>query len=305
MLGVTGRCWSPIRRTGVAWAGWPALPGWWSAPSGPYARHGLPLVRACAAAGTCYADLTGEPKFVRDSIDGCSDCRRSPVRRSCTPVVSTPCRPISGCRCWPTGCPRTAPVNWSRPRWWWSRSSGGISGGTIDSMRAGIDDAGRSGAGRRLADPYLFSPDREAEPDLGRQSTRSSCSGWTTAAGWRPFVMSSYNSRVVRRSNALQGHRYGREPAVPGGGPDRRIAARGCRRGRRRGGQRCPRGGPVQPVTRPLLDRVLPAPGEGPSEKARRNGAFQAGDPWRDARPAPDTPPSSRRRATRAIRRRR
>lgn len=31
---------------------------------GPYARFGEPLVRACAEAGTDYADLTGEPGFV-------------------------------------------------------------------------------------------------------------------------------------------------------------------------------------------------------------------------------------------------
>nr|WP_291819562.1 hypothetical protein [Candidatus Microthrix sp.] len=36
---------------------------------GPYARWGLPLVEACAGAGTHYADLTGEVLFVRDSID--------------------------------------------------------------------------------------------------------------------------------------------------------------------------------------------------------------------------------------------
>ena len=36
---------------------------------GPYARYGLPLVEACARAGTDYADLTGEVLFVRDSID--------------------------------------------------------------------------------------------------------------------------------------------------------------------------------------------------------------------------------------------
>src|SRR3954463_629270 len=36
---------------------------------GPYNRYGLPLVAACAAAGTDYADLTGEPMFVRESID--------------------------------------------------------------------------------------------------------------------------------------------------------------------------------------------------------------------------------------------
>ncbi|WP_042417133.1 saccharopine dehydrogenase family protein [Streptacidiphilus anmyonensis] len=31
---------------------------------GPYQRHGEPLVRACAEAGTDYVDLTGEPEFV-------------------------------------------------------------------------------------------------------------------------------------------------------------------------------------------------------------------------------------------------
>lgn len=36
---------------------------------GPYAEHGLPLTRACAAAGTHYADLTGEVLFVRRVID--------------------------------------------------------------------------------------------------------------------------------------------------------------------------------------------------------------------------------------------
>jgi short subunit dehydrogenase-like uncharacterized protein len=36
---------------------------------GPYARYGLPLVEACARAGTDYADLTGEVLFMRASID--------------------------------------------------------------------------------------------------------------------------------------------------------------------------------------------------------------------------------------------
>ncbi|MFI9642556.1 saccharopine dehydrogenase family protein [Micromonospora sp. NPDC051925] len=31
---------------------------------GPYVRHGEPLVAACAAAGTDYLDITGEPEFV-------------------------------------------------------------------------------------------------------------------------------------------------------------------------------------------------------------------------------------------------
>ncbi len=36
---------------------------------GPYTKYGLPLVAACAEAGTDYADLTGETMFIRESID--------------------------------------------------------------------------------------------------------------------------------------------------------------------------------------------------------------------------------------------
>src|SRR5699024_400553 len=40
---------------------------------GPYARYGLPLVGACAAAGTDYVDLTGEVLFARASADAHHD----------------------------------------------------------------------------------------------------------------------------------------------------------------------------------------------------------------------------------------
>src|SRR4051812_23906542 len=36
---------------------------------GPYRKYGMALVEACANAGTHYADLTGEPLFMRETID--------------------------------------------------------------------------------------------------------------------------------------------------------------------------------------------------------------------------------------------
>jgi short subunit dehydrogenase-like uncharacterized protein len=64
---------------------WPLIPADASRPStltamatrthvvvstvGPYGRYGLPLVAACAGAGTDCADLTGEVPFVRNRID--------------------------------------------------------------------------------------------------------------------------------------------------------------------------------------------------------------------------------------------
>lgn len=48
---------------------------------GPYALHGEPLVRACAANGTHYVDLTGEPQFVHRMRERYDDmARRSGAR---------------------------------------------------------------------------------------------------------------------------------------------------------------------------------------------------------------------------------
>jgi short subunit dehydrogenase-like uncharacterized protein len=48
---------------------------------GPYALHGGPLVAACAAAGTDYCDLTGEPEFVdRVWIDHHAEAERTGAR---------------------------------------------------------------------------------------------------------------------------------------------------------------------------------------------------------------------------------
>ena len=44
---------------------------------GPYHAYGLPLVQACAAAGTHYADLTGEVLFMRRSIDAAHDAAQA------------------------------------------------------------------------------------------------------------------------------------------------------------------------------------------------------------------------------------
>jgi short subunit dehydrogenase-like uncharacterized protein len=48
---------------------------------GPYALYGEPLVAACAAAGTDYCDLTGEPEFVdRVWVDHHAEAERSGAR---------------------------------------------------------------------------------------------------------------------------------------------------------------------------------------------------------------------------------
>jgi short subunit dehydrogenase-like uncharacterized protein len=93
--------------------------------------------------------------------------------------------------------------------------------------------------------------------------------------GWlAPFVMGSVNSRVVRRSNALQGHGYGREFRYrelmrTGGGPLGLAKAAGIS-----GGIAGMFAGFATPGARQILDRFLPDPGEGPDETARDRGFF-------------------------------
>src|SRR5208282_6508577 len=74
------------------------------------------------------------------------------------------------------------------------------------------DEVRASAQRRRVAgDPYALSPDRAAEPDLGDERDLD----WVRYDGdlrmWiGPWAMAGINTRVVRRSNALQGWAYGR-----------------------------------------------------------------------------------------------
>jgi short subunit dehydrogenase-like uncharacterized protein len=90
-----------------------------------------------------------------------------------------------------------------------------------------------------------------------------------------PFVMAGINTRVVRRSNALQDWAYGRRfryREVTGFGsgltsPAKAVATTA--------GLGAVAAGLAFGPSRSLLGRVLPSAGEGPSEKARDSGFFR------------------------------
>jgi short subunit dehydrogenase-like uncharacterized protein len=132
-------------------------------------------------------------------------------------------------------------------------------------MRTQLDAMRGNKALRRIAaHPYSLSPDRAAEPDPGRQSD------FVSGGRLAPFVMAPYNTRVVRRSNALRGYEYGRRfryrEAVRMRSP---VSALGMKVGL--GALVL---GMTLPPTRFVLDRVLPRPGSGPSERVQRTGHF-------------------------------
>jgi short subunit dehydrogenase-like uncharacterized protein len=243
---------------------------------GPYARYGVPLVEACARAGTHYADLTGEVLFVRAAIDRHDLLARETGARivhSCgyDSVPSDLAVLLLHERATADGAGGLRDVRLV------ATARGGLSGGTVDSIRGQVDRMRRDPAARRLAaDPFALSPDRAAEPDTPQppdaaHPARAADGRWSA-----PFVMAPFNTRIVRRSNALRGFAYGRgmrygEVMGCGRGPLGAAAAVAAT-----GGLLAFAAALAVPPTRALLDRVLPAPGSGPSAQTREKGWFRS-----------------------------
>jgi short subunit dehydrogenase-like uncharacterized protein len=241
---------------------------------GPYAKYGLPVVEACATSGTHYADLTGEVQFAREAIDRFDETARDHGARivhSCgyDSIPSDLAVLLLHSRVQADGEGELADVTAV------VRIRGGVSGGTIDSMR-GLADGARSDRAvfKLMRDPYGLSPDRGAEPDT-RQPSDNPPPHRAEGQWVAPFVMASYNTRIVRRSNAIAGYAYGKglrygEVLGVGSGPTGAVAAGAVTAGL--GGLLA---GLSTPGVRQVLDRVLPKPGEGPSEKTRERGWFR------------------------------
>lgn len=254
---------------------------------GPYAKYGVPLVKACAEAGTHYCDLTGEVLFVRDSIDANHEtAERTGARivHSCgfdsIPSDLAVLRTAEQVAADGEGTLGETLLHVRSLR-------GGISGGTIDSMRQQAIVTGADPARRMVVgDSYGLSPNRAEEPPSRNRGPRPTGILGKAAASvparfdevtkrWvAPFFMASFNTRIVRRSNALTNWSYGRdfrydEVMDTGTGPMGAVKA---------GLTTAVLGGLFAGMstspTRAILDRVLPKPGEGPSAESMARGRF-------------------------------
>ena len=276
---------------------------------GPYVRLGMPLVEACAIAGTHYCDLTGEVLFVRQSADTWHETARETGARivhSCgfDSIPSDLGVLVTADTVAADGAGELTETVLSVVS-----MRGGVSGGTIDSMRQQAILMRADAAVRAIvADPYGLSPDRAAEPrsrgaeagaeaDAGAGAGAGALAGalaktvWTSAVRlgrrspirrdpvtghWTgPFVMAGFNTRIVRRSNALLGWRYGRafryrEVVDFGNSAKAPVLATGMS-----AGLLGLAGAMAFEPTRAVVDRFLPKPGEGPSEENQANGRFR------------------------------
>ncbi len=242
---------------------------------GPYAKYGSPLVAACVRAGTHYCDLAGEAQWIRQMIDKHHD----EARQSGACIVNC---------CGFDSVPMDIGVwflqreaNKRRGQYCDSISmlvkatKGGASGGTMASMMNLMRESRKDrSVARVLADPYGLNPaDERSGPD-GRDQQNARYD--ETAGAWTaPFIMAGINTKVVRRSHALQAYPYGRnfryhEAMLTGRGFGGWLRANMIMIGL---------GTLVlfasYDLSRSLLERfVLPKPGEGPDKDARESGFF-------------------------------
>jgi short subunit dehydrogenase-like uncharacterized protein len=228
---------------------------------GPYQLYGSELVAACAADGTDYLDLCGEPVWMRQMIDAHQATAQSSGARivfSCG-FDSIPfelgvffceenARKLFG-----------APV--ARIKGRVRVMKGTFSGGTAASTKASFAAAAKDlSLVAMLRDPFVLTPGFEGpkQPPGNKPVLDEDLKSWTA-----PFVMSTINTRNVHRSNMLMGFPYGRdfvydEMMLTGPGAQGEAEAKRL----------------VAAVNAEKLGPGGPKPGEGPSKEERESGMF-------------------------------
>lgn len=241
---------------------------------GPYALYGSAMVEACVKHGTHCCDLTGETPWMRKMIDQ----YQTAAEASGAKIVHT---------CGFDSIPSDIGVYFLQQcmrerysaqaaeiKYRVVSSAGGVSGGTVASMMNMMDEAKTDKSiFETLQDPYALNPlNQPRGPDGNDQMGTVYDHDFRQWTG--PFMMAGINTRVVRRSNALLNYSYGRafrysEAILTGSGPGGYIRALLVALGTALMGLLAALG-----PTRALLKKMLPAPGEGPSEQARNTGHF-------------------------------
>jgi short subunit dehydrogenase-like uncharacterized protein len=228
---------------------------------GPYQLYGSELVGACAATGTDYLDLCGEPLWMRQMIDAHEATAKASGARivfSCgfdsVPFelgaffVQEEARRVFG-----------APV--SRVKGRIRNMNLAVSGGTAASTRASFAAAAKDlSLVAMLRDPFVLTPGFEGpkQPPGNRPLLDEDLKSWTA-----PFAMATINTRNVHRSNMLLGFPYGRdfvydEMMLTGSGEQGEANARRI----------------VAAVNAEKMGSGVPKPGEGPSREERENGSY-------------------------------
>ena len=226
---------------------------------GPYQLYGSALVAACAAAGTDYVDLSGEPGWMHEMIgahDAAAKASGARIVHSCgfdsipfdlgvyylQQAAQTrfggPCGQVQG---------RVRAMN------------GEFSGGTAASLGATMAALAKNpDLFAVLANPFSLANGHQGpEQPADNKPYEDDATGMWVA----PFIMAAINTKNVHRSNALLGHAYGKdflydEMMVCGAGEEGKAMAQ------------------FVATTNPLEGEGVPQPGEGPDKASREAGNY-------------------------------
>ena len=228
---------------------------------GPYQLYGEPLLAACVAAGTDYADLCGEPVWMRQMIDKYhAAAQASGARISFSSgfdsipfdlgvlMLQHEAKARFG-----TPAPRVK----GRVR----GMQGTFSGGTAASLKESLKTLARHPS----LLPYMTSPfgltpgfDGPSQPSGMIPEYDDSLKSWAA-----PFIMAAINTKNVHRTNLLLGHPYGEDFRY-----DEMVLTRPGEIGKKAAEAM------VAALKAPFGGEGGPKPGEGPSPQERENGFY-------------------------------
>jgi short subunit dehydrogenase-like uncharacterized protein len=227
---------------------------------GPYQLYGNELVTACAASGTGYVDLCGEPAWMRHMIDAHGDAAKASGAKI---VFSCGFDSIPfdlGVLFLQDIVKADAGAPAARIKGRVRKMQGTFSGGTAASMKATMAAAAKDfSVVGLLKNPFALTPGFEGPSQpMGLLPEYDKATGMWAA----PFIMAPINTKNVHRTNALLGHPYGEdfkydEMLFTTIGDAGRAMAEGIAK------------------MNPMSDSKGPKPGEGPSKEERDNGFYE------------------------------
>lgn len=227
---------------------------------GPYQLYGEPLVKACAEAGTDYADLCGEPGWMREMIDKYdAEAKASGARISFSSGFDSIPFDLGVLMLQKEAVKRfgkPAPRVKGRVR----AMQGAASGGTVASLTETMKAAAKNPKLIPiLQSPFGLTPGFEGPSQpMGLVPEYEESEGKWAA----PFIMATINTKNVHRTNLLLGHPYGTdfrydEMMLTSAGEIGKKAAHA-----------------VGEMLKNPFGAKPPKPGEGPSAEERENGFY-------------------------------
>jgi short subunit dehydrogenase-like uncharacterized protein len=227
---------------------------------GPYQIYGSDLVAACAASGTDYLDLCGEPVWMRQMIEAHEAAAKASGARivfSCG-FDSVPFE--LGAFFVQEEAKRGLGAAASRVKGRVRDMRGTLSGGTAASAKATFDAVSKDlSLVAILNNPFALTPGFEGpkQPRGNKPLYEEDLQSWAA-----PFMMALINTRNVHRSNMLMGFPYGKEFVY-----DEMVLTGSGEKGEANAKR-------VMAANSEKTGPNAPKPGEGPSKEERENGRY-------------------------------